>query len=213
MLISSNKKMPHSSWCLMKDTAITLSLSMAEIQNELIRDTFRKEQQRLFNFIKKRVPSTEDAEDVLQDVFFELVNSYRLMKPVEQMASWMFTVARNKITDRFRKKKPESLEGLFALRQEEGERLDISDFLPANGTSADRELMRQVISDALMAALAELPDEQRDVFVMHEFEDKSFNEIAEITGAPLNTLLSRKRYAVMHLRKRLQHLYNDMFTS
>ena len=117
MLISSNKKMPHSSWCLMKDTAITLSLSMAEIQNELIRDTFRKEQQRLFNFIKKRVPSTEDAEDVLQDVFFELVNSYRLMKPVEQMASWMFTVARNKITDRFRKKKPESLEGLFALRQ------------------------------------------------------------------------------------------------
>jgi RNA polymerase sigma factor (sigma-70 family) len=197
----------------MKDTAITLTLSMAEIQNELIRETFRKEQQRLFDFIKRRVPSTEDAEDVLQDVFYELVNSYRMMKPVEQMASWMFTVARNKITDRFRKKKPESLEGYFSRREEDGERLDIGDFLPANGTSADREMMRQVISDALMAALAELPDEQRSVFVMHEFEDKSFNEIAEITGAPLNTLLSRKRYAVMHLRKRLQHLYNDMFVN
>lgn len=183
---------------------------MAEIQNELIRETFRKEQQRLFDFIKRRVPSTEDAEDVLQDVFYELVNSYRMMKPVEQMASWMFTVARNKITDRFRKKKPESLEGYFARREEDGERLDISDFLPANGTSADREMMRQIISDALMAALAELPEEQRSVFVMHEFEDKSFNEIAEITGVPLNTLLSRKRYAVMHLRKRLQHLYKDI---
>lgn len=184
---------------------------MAEIENDLIRETFRKERQRLFYFIKKRVPSTEDAEDVLQDVFYELVNSYRMMKPIEQVASWMFTVARNKITDRFRKKKPESLEGYFALRESEGERLDISDFLPANGTSADREMMRQVISDALMEALEELPEEQRLVFVMHEFEDKSFNEIAEITGVPLNTLLSRKRYAVMHLRERLQHLYDETF--
>jgi RNA polymerase sigma factor (sigma-70 family) len=197
----------------MKDTAITLSLSMAEIQNDLIRDTFRKEQDRLFAFIRSRVPSTEDAEDVLQDVFYELVNTYRLMKPVEQMASWMFTVARNKITDRFRKKKPESLEGYFAIREEDGERLDIADFLPAGGTSQDREMMREVIMDALMAALAELPEEQRSVFVMHEFEDKSFNEIAEISGAPLNTLLSRKRYAVMHLRKRMQHLYEDMFVN
>ncbi len=186
---------------------------MAEIQNDLIRDTFRKEQDRLFAFIRSRVPSTEDAEDVLQDVFYELVNTYRLMKPVEQMASWMFTVARNKITDRFRKKKPESLEGYFAIREEDGERLDIADFLPAGGTSQDREMMREVIMDALMAALAELPEEQRSVFVMHEFEDKSFNEIAEISGAPLNTLLSRKRYAVMHLRKRMQHLYEDMFVN
>lgn len=195
----------------MKNTALTIPLSMAEIENDLIRETFRKERQRLFYFIKKRVPSTEDAEDVLQDVFYELVNSYRMMKPIEQVASWMFTVARNKITDRFRKKKPESLEGYFALRESEGERLDISDFLPANGTSADREMMRQVISDALMEALEELPEEQRLVFVMHEFEDKSFNEIAEITGVPLNTLLSRKRYAVMHLRERLQHLYDETF--
>lgn len=184
---------------------------MAELQNNLIRDTFRKEQDRLFAFIRSRVPTTEDAEDVLQDVFYELVNTYRVMKPVEQMASWMFTVARNKITDRFRKKKPESLEGYFAVREEDGERLDIADYLPAGGTSADREMMREVIMEALTAALAELPDEQRSVFVMHEFEDKSFNEIAETTGVPLNTLLSRKRYAVIHLRKRLQHLYNDLF--
>jgi RNA polymerase sigma factor (sigma-70 family) len=197
----------------MKDATITLSLSMAEIQNDLIRDTFRKEQDRLFAFIRSRVPSTEDAEDVLQDVFYELVNTYRLMKPVEQMASWMFTVARNKITDRFRKKKPESLEGYFAIREEDGERLDIADFLPSGGTSQDREMMREVIMDALTAALAELPEEQRNVFVMHEFEDKSFNEIAEIVGAPINTLLSRKRYAVMHLRKRMQHLYEDMFVN
>ncbi len=186
---------------------------MAEIQNDLIRDTFRKEQERLFAFIRTRVPSTEDAEDVLQDVFYELVNTYRLMKPVEQMASWMFTVARNKITDRFRKKKPESLEGYFAIREEDGERLDIADFLPSGGTSQDREMMREVIMDALTAALAELPEEQRNVFIMHEFEDKSFNEIAEIVGAPINTLLSRKRYAVMHLRKRMQHLYEDMFVN
>jgi len=186
---------------------------MAEIQNDLIRDTFRKEQDRLFAFIRSRVPSTEDAEDVLQDVFYELVNTYRVMKPVEQMASWMFTVARNKITDRFRKKKPESLEGYFAIREEDGERLDIADFLPSGGTSQDREMMREVIMDALTAALAELPEEQRNVFVMHEFEDKSFNEIAEATGVHVNTLLSRKRYAVLHLRKRMLHLYEDMFVN
>jgi RNA polymerase sigma factor (sigma-70 family) len=157
------------------------------------------------------VPSNEDAEDVLQDVFYELINSYRIMRPVEQMASWMFTVARNKITDRFRKKKPESLEGYFAVREDEGERLDIADFLPANGTSADREMMREVISDALISALEELPEEQRAVFVLHEIEEKSFKEIEEITGASINTLLSRKRYAVLHLRKRLQNLYVDSF--
>ncbi len=191
--------------------AVALTLNMADIQNQAIRETFNKENRRLFEFIKRRVPSNEDAEDVLQDVFYELVNSYRIMRPVEQMASWMFTVARNKITDRFRKKKPESLEGYFAVREDEGERLDIADFLPANGTSADREMMREVISDALVSALEELPEEQRAVFVLHEIEEKSFKEIEEITGASINTLLSRKRYAVLHLRKRLQNLYVDSF--
>ena len=190
---------------------VNLSITMSDIQNESIRQTVEKERKRLLEFIRKRVPSQEDAEDVLQDVFYELINTYRLMKPVEQMASWLFTVARNKITDRYRKKKPVSLEGHFAMRAgDEGDRLDISDFLPSHTNSPETEMMREAITQGLMQALDELPLEQREVFIMHEIEDKSFQEIAEITGANVNTLLSRKRYAVLFLRERLQTLYNDL---
>jgi len=187
---------------------------MSDIQNESIRQTFEKESRRLLDFIRRRVPTQEDAEDVLQDVFYELVNTYRLMKPVEQMASWMFTVARNKITDRYRKKKPDSLEEHFAVRAgDDGDRLDISDFLPGNMNSPETEMMRQAIMKALEEALGELPKEQRDVFIMHEIEDKSFQEIEQITGANVNTLLSRKRYAVLFLRERLKNLYTDLFNN
>ncbi len=190
----------------------TLSIAMSDIQNESIRQTVEKERRRLLEFIRRRVPTQEDAEDVLQDVFYELVNTYRLMKPVEQMASWMFTVARNKITDRYRKKKPDSLEDHFAVRAgDDGDRLDISDFLPGNINSPETDMMRKAIMKGLEDALDDLPKEQRDVFIMHEIEDKSFQEISEITGANVNTLLSRKRYAVLFLRERLQSLYNDMF--
>jgi RNA polymerase sigma factor (sigma-70 family) len=190
----------------------TLSIAMSDIQNESIRQTVEKERRRLLEFIRRRVPTQEDAEDVLQDVFYELVNTYRLMKPVEQMASWMFTVARNKITDRYRKKKPDSLEDHFAVRAgDDGDRLDISDFLPGNINSPETDMMRKAIMKGLEEALDELPKEQRDVFIMHEIEDKSFQEISEITGANVNTLLSRKRYAVLFLRERLQSLYDDMF--
>ena len=190
----------------------TLSIAMSDIQNESIRQTVEKERRRLLEFIRRRVPTQEDAEDVLQDVFYELVNTYRLMKPVEQMASWMFTVARNKITDRYRKKKPDSLEDHFAVRAgDDGDRLDISDFLPGNINSPETDMMRKAIMKGLEEALDELPKEQRDVFIMHEIEDKSFQEISEITGANVNTLLSRKRYAVLFLRERLQGLYDDMF--
>lgn len=190
----------------------TLSIAMSDIQNESIRQTVEKERRRLLEFIRRRVPTQEDAEDVLQDVFYELVNTYRLMKPVEQMASWMFTVARNKITDRYRKKKPDSLEDHFAVRAgDDGDRLDISDFLPGNINSPETDMMRKAIMKGLEEALEELPKEQRDVFIMHEIEDKSFQEISEITGANVNTLLSRKRYAVLFLRERLQSLYDDMF--
>jgi RNA polymerase sigma factor (sigma-70 family) len=193
---------------------VNLNLTMAEVQNESLRLTIEKERKRLLDFIRKRVPTQEDAEDILQDVFYELVNTYRLMKPVEQMASWLFTVARNKITDRYRKKKPDSLEEHFAIRAgDDGERLDIADFLPSNSNSPETEMMREAITEGLMAALDELPKEQRDVFIMHEIEDKSFQEISEITGANLNTLLSRKRYAVLFLRERLQNLYNDLFVT
>jgi len=187
---------------------------MADTQNESIRLTVEKERKRLLDFIRKRVPTQEDAEDILQDVFFELVNTYRLMKPVEQIASWLFTVARNKITDRYRKKKPTSLEDHFAVRAgDDGDRLDISDFLPSNSNSPETEMMREAITDGLMAALEELPAEQREVFIMHEIEDKSFQEISDITGANVNTLLSRKRYAVLFLREQLQSLYNDLFNT
>lgn len=193
---------------------VTLSIAMSDIQNESIRQTVEKERRRLLEFIRRRVPSQEDAEDVLQDVFYELVNTYRLMKPVEQMASWMFTVARNKITDRYRKKKPDSLEGHFAVRAgDDGDSLDISDFLPGNMNSAETEMMREAIMKGLEEALSELPKEQREVFIMHEIEDKSFQEIEQITGANVNTLLSRKRYAVLYLRERLQNLYNDLFNT
>lgn len=185
---------------------------MADSQNESISQVILKERRRLLEFIRKRVPTQEDAEDVLQDVFYELVNTYRLMKPVEQMASWLFTVARNKITDRYRKKKPDSLEEHFALRAgDDGDKLDIADFLPSGTNSPETEMMREAIMQGLVTALDELPKEQREVFIMHELEDKSFQEIAEITGANLNTLLSRKRYAVLYLRERLLNLYNDLF--
>lgn len=184
---------------------------MADVQDETIRQTVAKEEKRLYEFIRKRVPTQEDAEDILQDVFYELVNTYRMMTPVRQVASWLFTVARNKITDRYRKKKPGLLEDYLAVRTgDEGEKLDIADFLPANTNSADTEMMRTSIMEALVNALDELPEEQRQVFIMHELEDKSFEEIAEITGVNFNTLLSRKRYAVLFLRERLQHLYNDL---
>ena len=187
---------------------------MADAQNESLRQIVEKERRRLLEFIRKRVPTQEDAEDVLQDVFYELVNTYRLMKPVEQMASWLFTVARNKITDRYRKKKPDSLEEHFGLRAGDyGDRLDISDFSPSNTNSPATEMMRETIMQGLVQALDELPKEQREVFIMHEIEDMSFQEISEKTGANVNTLLSRKRYAVLYLRERLQNLYNDLFSN
>lgn len=191
---------------------MNLTISMSDTQNESIRQIIVKERKRLLDFIRKRVPTQEDAEDVLQDVFYELVNTYRLMKPVEQMASWLFTVARNKITDRYRKKKPDSLEEHFAIRAgDDGDRMDISDFLPSGTNSPETEMMREAIMQGLVQALDELPKEQREVFIMHELEDKSYQEIAELTGANVNTLLSRKRYAVLYLRERLQNLYADLF--
>lgn len=190
---------------------VDVQITMAERQNEAIRQTIEQERKRLFDFIRRRVPTQEDAEDILQDVFFELVNTYRLVRPVKQMASWLFTVARNKITDRYRKKKPDSLEDHFAVRTgEDGDRLDIADFLPSNFHSPDTGMMRELIMSKVMEALDELPEEQREVFIQHELEDKSFQEISEMTGENVNTLLSRKRYAVVHLRERLQHLYKDL---
>jgi RNA polymerase sigma factor (sigma-70 family) len=184
---------------------------MSVQQDELIRDTVKKERGRLLDFIRKRVSSEEDAEDILQDVFYELVETYRLMKPVEKVASWMFTVARNKITDKYRKKKTLSLENQLGFSAEdEGERLDFAELLEDYSESADSELIRNIIVEALDEALEDLPAEQRDVFILHEVEDRSFQEISEMTGVSVNTLLSRKRYAVLYLRKRLKLVYEEI---
>jgi RNA polymerase sigma factor (sigma-70 family) len=197
----------------MKHLTIHIEASLADLQNQQIQETVSRERARLLQFIRKRIPRPEDAEDIAQDVFHELTEMYRLMKPIEQMTSWLFTVARNKITDRFRKKKPALLEDVFSFKggDSDGEGYLIDELLPAaNVLPADAEMMRETIMEALMEALDELPLEQREVFIEHELEDKSFKEIAEKTGVTINTLLSRKRYAVLHLRARLKNLYSDL---
>lgn len=164
------------------------------------------ERKRLLEFIRRRVRTQEDAEDILQDVFYQLATSYSVTEPIEKITSWLFTVARNKIIDWYRKKRPESLqrgEGNQAVP------LNLEDILYDPRQNPDRVYARSMVWTELADALEELPDEQREVFVLHELEGKSFRQIAELTGDPLNTLLSRKRYAVLHLRDRLQELYAE----
>lgn len=200
----------------MKEGTIYIQSPLVDAQNRQIQETVRKERNKLLAFIRNRIPRSEDAEDILQDVFFELTEMYRLMKPVEQMTSWLFTVARNKITDRFRKKKPDLLEDVFVFRSGDAddEVRVLDDLLPAAALRpADEEMMRDTIMDALMEALNALPQEQREVFIWHELEDKSFKEIADMTGVAVNTLLSRKRYAVLFLRERLRALYAEILNN
>jgi len=189
---------------------------MTAEQNQSIGRVVQKEQKRLFDFIRKRVPSEEDAEDILQDVFFQLAESYRLMKPIEQVSAWLFTVARNKITDMFRKKRPDNFSSLTFNDQnndEDGESFSIADYLPDASEGPEAVYLRKLILSTLDEALKELPQEQCDVFVMQEMEQMSFKQIAEITGEPINTLISRKRYAVLHLRERLKEVYNELFNN
>lgn len=195
----------------MQTIALNMNQVMAATQNELVQQTVDKERKRLFSFIRNRVASDEDAEDILQDVFYELTETVRLMKPIERVASWLFTVARNKITDSYRKKKPEPLANLAARgTNDDGEEFFLTDLLSQDSDNADTNMVRRTIMEAIQEALAELPKEQRDVFVWHELDDMSFNEIAEKTGVTINTLLSRKRYAVLHLRKKLEYLYKEL---
>jgi RNA polymerase sigma factor (sigma-70 family) len=178
-------------------------------QDRRISEAIEREQVRLRNFIRRRVPDTGDAEDILQEVFYELVVAYRMMKPVEEVSAWLFRVARNRITDLFRKKKPEPLARAAAANAQDGEILVLEDLLPSPEEGPEAAYARSVLLDELDAALEELPEEQRDVFVAHELEGRSFKELAASTGVPLNTLLSRKHYAVMHLRERLQAVYDE----
>ena len=178
-----------------------------------IEQIVQKEKKRLLNFIRQRTPTVEDAEDILQDVFYELVESYRLMKPVEQLASWMFTVARNKITDLYRKKKPTSLEDVMHVNEEADEPLLLADILSGNTISADDKMMNDLLMEAIAEVLDELPKEQRDAFVMHELEEKSMQQISAIMNVSVKTVISRKRYAVLYLRERLQTLYKQFINN
>ena len=198
----------------MKDIVLTFDTVMTETQNQSIQETVKKESPRLLDFIRKRIPDANDAEDILQDVFYQLIETYRLMKPIEEVTAWLFTVARNKITDRFRKKKPESLEKqLLYNKEEEGKMLNLADILPGQNDSPETKMLRTAVMEELEEALGELPEEQREVFMLHEIDGKSFKEISEITGASINTLLSRKRYAVLFLRESLKELYNELLTN
>lgn len=197
----------------MKDITPTFDSVSTEYQNRSMQETVKRERSRLLDFIRKRIPDADDAEDILQDVFYQLVENYRLTKPVEEVTAWLFTVARNKITDRFRKKKTESLEKQLAYANEEdGERMSLLDLLPAETDLPEMALLRSALMEELETALDELPAEQREVFVLHEIEGKSFNEISEMKGVGVNTLLSRKRYAVLYLRERLRDMYNELMT-
>jgi RNA polymerase sigma factor (sigma-70 family) len=171
---------------------------------------FRADRKRLFDFIRRRVRTEADAEDILADVFYQMVASYSVTEPIEKMTSWLLTVARNKIIDWYRKRKPES------FRQQADEStlplnlpLNLEDILYDPGQNPEVLYERSLLWTELADALEDLPDEQRDVFIMHELEGKSFKEIAVITGEPVNTLLSRKRYAVLYLREALQEIYDD----
>jgi RNA polymerase sigma factor (sigma-70 family) len=177
-------------------------------QDQRISKVVQREQLRLRNFIRRRVPDPLDVEDILQDVFYELVEANRLLMPIEHVTGWLFRVARNRITDLFRKKKTESFSDA-AVADEDDEFLLLEDLLPSPDAGPEALYARNLLLAELELAVDELPEEQRDVFVAHELEGRSFKAMAAETGVSVNTLLSRKRYAVRHLRERLQSAYDE----
>jgi RNA polymerase sigma factor (sigma-70 family) len=192
----------------METQAIVIEKDMVREQDRQISETVERERSRLRNFVRRRVADPSDVEDILQDVFFEFVEAYRLMKPIEQAGAWLFRVARNRIIDRFRKKQPELLQDLSGA-SDDGEMLSIEELLPSPDAGPEAAYARGVLLEELEAALDELPDEQRELFIAHEIEGRSFKELSAETGVGVNTLLSRKRYAVLHLRSRLQSVYDE----
>ena len=190
----------------MKDAASLKRMSLE--QDRRISEVVKREQSRLGNFIRRRVPDPRDAEDILQEVFSELVEANRLLMPIEHVTGWLFRVARNRITDLFRKKKPESFSDA-AVAGDDEELLHFEDLLPSLDAGPDAVFARSVLLEELEFALDELPAEQREVFVGHEVEGRSFKEMAAESGVSINTLLARKRYAVLHLREQLQSVYDE----
>lgn len=189
----------------MNELASTIAMSE---QDRRISEIVAEQRSRLRNFIRRRVPNEADVEDLLQEVFYELVEANRMLMPIEHVTGWLFRVARNRITDLFRKKTPESFSDQ-ALADEDGELLRIEDLLPSPDAGPEALYVRNVLLEELEFALDELPDERREVFVAHELEGRSFKELSAESGVSVNTLLSRKRYAVLHLRERLQSIYDE----
>ena len=189
----------------MNDAASLEQMSLE--QDRRITEAVKQEQSRLRNFIRRRVPDSRDAEDILQDVFSELVEANRLLMPIDHLTGWLFRVARNRITDLFRKKRPESLNEAI---NNEDESLTLEDLLPSPDAGPEGLYARGVLLEELEDALDELPEEQREVFVGHEIEGRRFKEMAAESGVSVNTLLSRKRYAVQHLRQKLQGIYDEL---
>jgi RNA polymerase sigma factor (sigma-70 family) len=182
---------------------------MALEQDERIAEVVTREQSRLRSFIRRRVPDPRDAEDILQDVFYELVEANRLLMPIHQVTGWLFRVARNRITDLFRKRTPERFSDA-AVAHEDDDLLRLEDLLPSPDAGPEALYERHVLLDELESAIGELPPEQREVFVAYELEGRTFKEMAAETGVSVNTLLSRKRYAVLHLRERLKSIYDEL---
>jgi RNA polymerase sigma factor (sigma-70 family) len=186
-----------------------LSGALTAEQDQRITETVERERARLRNFIRRRVADAADAEDILQEVFYELVEAYRMMQPLEQVSAWLFRVARNRITDLFRKKKPESFAKDPIAFAEDGEPFSFEDLLPSPDAGPDAVYARNVLFEEFEAAVDELPAEQREVFIAHEVEGRSFKELAAETGLSVNTLHLRKHYAMLQLRARLQAVYDE----
>src|SRR5205809_247859 len=189
------------------------SITSMNEQDRKISEIVAGERSRLRNFIRRRVPDPSDVEDILQEVFYELVEANRLLMPIDHVTGWLFRVARNRITDLFRKKKPEAFSDAAHNRpeNEDGELVQFEDLLPSPDAGPEALYVRNLLLDELELALDELPDEQREVFVAHELEGRSFKELSAESGVNVNTLLSRKRYAVLHLRERLQSIYDEFW--
>jgi RNA polymerase sigma factor (sigma-70 family) len=173
-------------------------------------ETVKNYSKRLLGFIQKRVRNYSDAEDILQDVFYQLAETDSLMKPIDQLSAWLYTVTRNKITDHYRKKKTEALPNYMSYNEDDSFIDELEKLLPVDTNSPETEYLRALIWEELAKALSELPEEQRIVFELNEMEDIPFKEISELTGEPINTLISRKRYAVLYLRDRLFNIYNEL---
>jgi len=181
-------------------------------QDERITEVVSRERNRLRSFIRRRVSDAGEAEDILQEVFYELIAATRLLQPIEQVSAWLFRVARNRIVDRFRRKGNSPVELDAGAGPEEGEVLGLEELLPSEDAGPEALFARRLLLEELDAALDELPAAQREVFLAHELEGKSFREMAQESGLNINTLLARKRYAVLHLRKRLRDIYREMDT-